>query len=309
MLSNRPRCCRSSTSALNALSSSGSFVSQRREAVLVQIPAAGVHFDERHADFHQPPGHQAAAAEVVVAVLLQHVLRLAADLERLHLLAGQQVAASSPSTLACSSAAAPRRSSMNRVSSAAEQLHAVVHPLPRHAHLARRGSGRWRRPGTARTPCPRSPALRSPRRSTRTAESPARGTLLFHLVGDHRAVARVLDARVRHEAGVHVVAAAIVVGLARAHRAHDRQVLHLLGQLRHQLADLEVAGRGDRLELRRPSARRASCPTYRSSAARRPATAESPTCDSRLSDWAFARSVRVSANAGIANADAPASDA
>ena len=39
------------------------------------------------------------------------------------------------------------------------------------------------------------------------------------------AVARVLDARVRHVAGVHVVAAALVVGFARAHRADDRQVL------------------------------------------------------------------------------------
>ena len=77
------------------------------------------------------------------------------------------------------------------------------------------------------------------------------GTLLFHLVGDDRAVARVLDARVRHEARVHVIAAAVVIGLARAHRAHDRQVLHLLRQLRHQLANLEVAGGGDRLELAR----------------------------------------------------------
>ncbi len=45
-------------------------VLERREDVLVVVPAAEIHFDERHTLFDQPAGHQAAAAEVILAVAL-----------------------------------------------------------------------------------------------------------------------------------------------------------------------------------------------------------------------------------------------
>ena len=46
----------------------GQLLLQAREAVLVQVPAAEIHFHERHARLHQPPRHQAATAKVGVAV-------------------------------------------------------------------------------------------------------------------------------------------------------------------------------------------------------------------------------------------------
>ncbi len=103
------------------------------------------------------------------------------------------------------------------------------------------------------------------------------------LVGHDRAVARVHHVGVRHEARVQVIRAAGVIGLAGAHRADDRQVVHLLGDLRQVLVDLPVARGADRLELARRSWRRASCPTCRSSAARRPSTAGCTTCGSASS--------------------------
>ncbi len=69
-------------------------------------------------------------------------------------------------------------------------------------------------------------------------------------MGDHRAVAGILDVRIRHVPGVHVVTAAIVVGLFGAHRPHDREILHLFGHHWEMLADLEAGQRrGDRLEF------------------------------------------------------------
>ena len=75
------------------------------------------------------------------------------------------------------------------------------------------------------------------------------GHLIRQFVGNHGAVAGVLDVGIRHVARVHVVAAAHVVCLARAHRSHERHVVHLLGHQRHVLADLDPIGAGrDRLE-------------------------------------------------------------
>ena len=62
--------------------------------------------------------------------------------------------------------------------------------------------------------------------------SSSRVELRLHLVRDDRAVARVVDVRVGHVAGVQVVPAAGVVRLAGAHRADHREVLHLFGDLR-----------------------------------------------------------------------------
>ena len=75
--SSSPRSSRSATSALIALSSSGSLVScSVREVVGVRVPAAQIDFDERHALLDQPAGHQAAAAEAGLAVPLAALLRL-----------------------------------------------------------------------------------------------------------------------------------------------------------------------------------------------------------------------------------------
>ena len=49
--------------------------------LLVVVPAAEVDFDERHARFDQPAGHQAAAAEVGVAVRSATVLRFLSTLK------------------------------------------------------------------------------------------------------------------------------------------------------------------------------------------------------------------------------------
>src|SRR5690606_21554026 len=53
------------------------------------------------------------------------------------------------------------------------------------------------------------------------------------LVGDHGPVAGVLHVGVGHVAGMHVVPAAAVVGLAGGHAADDGHVVHVLGHHRH----------------------------------------------------------------------------
>ena len=57
-----------------------------------------------------------------------------------------------------------------------------------------------------------------------------------------------LDIGIGDHAGVHVVAPATVVRFAGRHAADNRQMMHLLRGQRHVLADLHVAGCGDRLE-------------------------------------------------------------
>ena len=57
------------------------------------------------------------------------------------------------------------------------------------------------------------------------------------------------DGRVGSVAGVQVIAPAGMIGLAGAHRAHDRQMFHRFGGLRQVLGDLQVAGRADGLEF------------------------------------------------------------
>ena len=63
------------------------------------------------------------------------------------------------------------------------------------------------------------------------------------LLGGDRADVRVLRQRVRRAAGVHQHRAALVVAFGRRQRADDRQVLHLLGDGRQVLADLDAGRR------------------------------------------------------------------
>ncbi len=73
-------------------------------------------------------------------------------------------------------------------------------------------------------------------------------TCRLQLVSHHRTVAGVLDIRIGHIAGVHVIATAAMVRLPGAHRPHQRHVVHLLSHQGEVLADLHLAGGGDRLE-------------------------------------------------------------
>ncbi len=67
----------------------------------------------------------------------------------------------------------------------------------------------------------------------------------FQFMSDHGTVAGVLDVWIGHVTGVHVITSPVMVGLTRAHRPHDRHVVHLLGHQRHMLGDLHVPAGGD----------------------------------------------------------------
>ncbi len=68
----------------------GQFLVEPIKAVLVQVPAAEIDFHKGDTRFHQSSGQQATAAEAGGAVLFAHRWRLFVDLERGHLLAGEE---------------------------------------------------------------------------------------------------------------------------------------------------------------------------------------------------------------------------
>ncbi len=68
--------------------------------------------------------------------------------------------------------------------------------------------------------------------------------LIGQFMRHHRAITGMLDVRIGHVARVHVVAAAAVVRLAGAHRADHRQLIHLLGQERQVLGNLQAIDAG-----------------------------------------------------------------
>ena len=109
-----------------------------------------------------------------------------------------------------------------------------------------------------------------------------------------------------HIAGVHVVAAAVVVGFAGAHRADDGHVLHLLGHQRHVLGDLHASA-VVAIGLNSPPV---GAPGLRSQMS---IVAGPPPIHSMMADLcrffmsvALASSVLVNDMAGTARADAPA---
>ena len=167
----RPRSCRSFTRAVSAWSYFGSrlFLSCV-EVVAVRVPAAaGLHGHERHARLDQPPGEQAALAQVVAAVPLAQLAGLPCDVERLR---GPCRWSPSPGRRGRTCRARrcrPCVSMSRRIwSSSAEQLAAAVEPVgARRGRAAsgcapgsRRCSGRCR----ARTGC-----------TTRRGTRPCRG--------------------------------------------------------------------------------------------------------------------------------------
>ena len=107
-----------------------------------------------------------------------------------------------------------------------------VHPLLEAILLERRGRiahvavvvDHERRVRHAQEAGPHAAAAdRDERRNLQVAQ------LAGQLVADHRTIAGMLDRGIGNVAGVHVVTAAGVIRFARAHRADDGHVLHLLG--------------------------------------------------------------------------------
>ncbi len=205
-------------------------VFERGEVAVVGVPTAQIDFHERHALFHQPARHQAAAAKVGAAVLLLHGGVFLADLEGVHLLAGHQADGLLENLGVI----------LGRLSSAlldeiffqrGQHGHALIEPIGVGAQLevADVAVGVDDKRRVAHAQKARADAAAADGHEGRNLEFEFLRLLFQHAAHD-AAVAGMLDVGVGHVAGVHVVAAAIVIGFARAHRADDRQVMHLLGQ-------------------------------------------------------------------------------
>ena len=75
------------------------------------------------------------------------------------------------------------------------------------------------------------------------------GAGLLQFLGDERAERRILDRAAGQVAGAHLVGGPAVVGFLGAHRADEGHVVHVPGDLRQVLADLDAGdGGGDLLE-------------------------------------------------------------
>ena len=254
VLSNSPRSLRSVIKATHGLIEFRQLGAlQRGEIVLVRIPTAHVDFNKRHSGLHQATRHQAAATERRASVLILHVGRFLHHFEGGHLLAGHQadgllenllVIAGGIAAVVVDEILLHGVEHREAIRHALQLIFILSALLVQIAHFSVAVHNEWR---VSHAQKARTDAAASNRNERRNLEV---RHFIGKLMGDNRAVAGMFDRWVWHIAGVHVVTATVVVRFLRAHRAYHGQAIHLLGQARHVLANLQaIEAGGNRLEL------------------------------------------------------------
>ena len=214
-----------------------------REVGCMAIEVFKRHLDRAHTDLHQPPGHEAAAAEVAVAISIADRLRFVIDLKRLEVLGvHQRKGVGNRFGVPCSSglsfAAAAKGLRENFESSQTLGLAGVFYGRMQVVHAGSRAG----EPEGVKLAAEIATSARPtgiPDGDIRRHPQLLTNRLAIELHRDHRTDGWMLHGRVWAVARLHEVGAPLVIAFFAGERANEGHAIHPFGHLREKAGDLQ----------------------------------------------------------------------
>ena len=219
-----------------------------RKVGRVAVEVAKGHLNRPHAHLHEPAGHQAAAAEVAVAVASKNLLRLVFDFKGGKVLGGHQrerivhgfgVAGGGGVALAALAEGSRKELQASQPPGVARRFHIGPQVVDASAG-ARHTKGVKLLAEVAPAAGPLSVADRDIERHLQ----PSGDRFAIELIREDRADRRMLDRRIRPVAGFHKVGAPLVVALFADERPDQRNAIHPLSHQGKPRGNLQVGHAG-----------------------------------------------------------------